>query len=276
MLLSYGTVSPLNRLPSRQTTQAHKSSLVMYIVLDFIPAFSSEDFAFHTIHSNRTISLHSNKSSLLSQVAIVDSRRQLFWIRLGLRPDFAEKFCLLSSFLFFASKSQFLPFLCLNFLLFFTSFFQLCHHIAVEWKRNLVAHGDGREEKWRGKRRMEWVAKQASFWLGTVHPVLLQSFFAYPHSKKASTRLNWHPRRYKWTRPFRWKSESGFCACAITFHLHSTFCRTITIRLSAALPTNVIPSVALPLCPESNLFACRQLYLLMWLRIFVTLLSMSI
>ena len=28
----------------------------------------------------------------------------------------------------------------------------------VEWKRNLVAHGDAREEKWRGKKRMEWVA----------------------------------------------------------------------------------------------------------------------
>ena len=93
----------------------------------------------------------------------------------------------------------------------------------VEWKRNLVAHGDAREEKWRGKRQMEWLTKQASVWLGTFHPVLLQSFSPDPHSKKASTRLNWHPRRYKWTRPFRWKTESGFCACAITFRLHSTF-----------------------------------------------------
>jgi len=52
--------------------------------------------------------------------------------------------------------------------------------------------------------------------------VLLQSFSPDPHSKKASTRLNWHPRRYKWTRPFRWKTESGFCACAIMFRFHST------------------------------------------------------
>ena len=92
----------------------------------------------------------------------------------------------------------------------------------VEWKRNLVAHGDAREEKWRGKMRMEWVAKQSSVSLGTVHPVLLQSFSPDPHSKKASTRLNRHPRPYKWTRPFRWKTESGFCACAITFRFHST------------------------------------------------------
>jgi len=94
--------------------------------------------------------------------------------------------------------------------------------LKVEWKRNLVAHGDTREEKWRGERRMEWVAKQSSVSLGTVHPVLLQSFSPDPHSKKASTRLNWHPRQYKWTRPFRWKTESGFCVCAIPFRFHST------------------------------------------------------
>ena len=74
----------------------------------------------------------------------------------------------------------------------------------------MVAHGDAREEKWRGKRRMEWVAKQSSVWLGTVHPVLLQSFSPDLHSKKASTRLNWHPRRYKWTRPFSLEDRIWF------------------------------------------------------------------
>jgi len=42
------------------------------------------------------------------------------------------------------------------------------------------------------------------------------------HTSAASSRLNLHPRRYKWTRPFHWKTESGFCACAITFRFHST------------------------------------------------------
>ena len=42
------------------------------------------------------------------------------------------------------------------------------------------------------------------------------------HTSAASSRLNWQPRRYKWTRPFRWKTKSGFCACAITFRFHST------------------------------------------------------
>ena len=42
------------------------------------------------------------------------------------------------------------------------------------------------------------------------------------HTSAASRRLNWHPRRFKWTRPFRWKTKSGFCACAITFRFCST------------------------------------------------------
>jgi len=75
----------------------------------------------------------------------------------------------------------------------------------------------------KGKEANGLGSQQSSAWLGTVHPVLLQSFSIDPHSKKASTRMNWHPRRYKWTRPFRWKTESSFCACAITFRLHSTY-----------------------------------------------------
>ena len=74
-------------------------------------------------------------------------------------------------------------------------------------------------------------SQQFSVWLGTVHPVLLQSFSPDPHSKKASTRINWQPRRYKWTGPFRWKTESGFCACAITSRFHSTIqCNTIQYK----------------------------------------------
>ena len=43
----------------------------------------------------------------------------------------------------------------------------------VEWKRNLVAHGEAREEKWRGKRRMEWVASSLALYRNTVYPALL-------------------------------------------------------------------------------------------------------
>jgi hypothetical protein len=41
------------------------------------------------------------------------------------------------------------------------------------------------------------------------------------HTSAASSRLNWRPRRFKWTRPIRRKTKSGFCACAITFQTQS-------------------------------------------------------
>jgi len=51
------------------------------------------------------------------------------------------------------------------------------HHrrqsLVVEWKRNLMAHGEAREEKWRGKRRMEWVASSPALYRSTVCPALL-------------------------------------------------------------------------------------------------------
>jgi hypothetical protein len=42
------------------------------------------------------------------------------------------------------------------------------------------------------------------------------------HTSAASSRLNWCPRRFKWTCPFRRKTKSGFNACAITFQEHPT------------------------------------------------------
>jgi len=47
------------------------------------------------------------------------------------------------------------------------------HGCKVEWKRRLVAHGDARQEKWRGKRRMEWVASSLALYRNTVYPALL-------------------------------------------------------------------------------------------------------
>ena len=41
------------------------------------------------------------------------------------------------------------------------------------------------------------------------------------HTSAVSTRLKWRPRRFKWTRPFRRKTKSGFCACATTFQTQS-------------------------------------------------------
>ena len=42
------------------------------------------------------------------------------------------------------------------------------------------------------------------------------------HTSATSSRLNWRPHRFKWTRPFRGKTKYGFCACTITFRTNYT------------------------------------------------------
>jgi hypothetical protein len=86
-----------------------------------------------------------------------------------------------------------------------------------------MAHGDAREGKWRGNWQMEWVAST----LHTTSDYVVSSITtADAHTLAACSRLNWRPRRFKWTRPFRRKTKSGFYACAITFHLASTCLET--------------------------------------------------
>jgi len=82
-----------------------------------------------------------------------------------------------------------------------------------------MAHGDAREGKWRGNWRMEWVA--STLHTTSEHDVSSITT-ADAHNSAASSRLNWHPCRFKWTQPFRRKTKSGFCACAVTFQTHST------------------------------------------------------
>jgi len=82
-----------------------------------------------------------------------------------------------------------------------------------------MAHGDAREGTWRGNWRMQWVAST----LHTTSEHGASSITtADAHTSAVSSRLNWRPRRFKWTRPFRRKTKSGFCACPITFQLAST------------------------------------------------------
>jgi len=97
------------------------------------------------------------------------------------------------------------------------SFVTSYSEIDSSW--NVMAHGDAREGKWRGNWRMEWVAS-------TLHTTSKHGVSsintADAHTSAASSRLNWRPCRFKWSRPFRRKTNSGFCACAITFQLAST------------------------------------------------------
>ena len=90
---------------------------------------------------------------------------------------------------------------------------------VVEFSWNVTTHGDAREGKWRGNWRMEWVAST----LHTTSEHGVSSITtADAHTSAASSRLNWCPRRFKWTRPFRRKTKSGFCACVITFQTQSS------------------------------------------------------
>jgi len=91
--------------------------------------------------------------------------------------------------------------------------------LCVESTWNVMAHGDAQEGKWRGNWRMEWVAV-------TLHTTSERGVSSITtadgHTSAASIRLNWRPCPFKWTRPFRRKTKSGFCACSITFQLVST------------------------------------------------------
>jgi len=93
------------------------------------------------------------------------------------------------------------------------------HARVVELSWNVMAHGDARKGKWRGNMPT-----------------------ADAHTSAASSRLNWHPRRFKWTRPFRWKTKSGFCACAITFQTCSS-CILLLNAWSWALRDKLMDSV---------------------------------
>jgi hypothetical protein len=96
-----------------------------------------------------------------------------------------------------------------------------CGKLWVEPSWNVMAHGDAREGKWGGNWRMEWVDST----LHTTSERGVSSITtADAHTAAASSRLNWRSRRFKWTRPFRRKMKSGFCACAITFQTQFTSC----------------------------------------------------
>ena len=106
----------------------------------------------------------------------------------------------------------------------------LCVYNLVESSWNVMAHGDARDGKWKGNWRMEWVAST----LHTTSEHGVSSITtADAHTSAASSRLNWRPRRFKWTRPFRWKTKSYFCPCAITFQTQSTNNQTIFRRFHA-------------------------------------------
>ena len=93
---------------------------------------------------------------------------------------------------------------------------------VVDSSWNVIAHGDAREEKWRGNKRMEWVTSKRHMTAEHRLARAVQTMQADARTLAASSRLNWRPRRFKLTRPFHRKTKSHFCACSITFQRQST------------------------------------------------------
>jgi hypothetical protein len=77
------------------------------------------------------------------------------------------------------------------------------HRLDCLW--NVMAHGDAREEKWRGNKRMERVTSKRHMTAEQRLARAVQTLQADVHSSPASSRLNWRPCRFKWTRLFRRK-----------------------------------------------------------------------
>jgi hypothetical protein len=89
----------------------------------------------------------------------------------------------------------------------------------VQSRWNVMAHGDAREGKWRGNWLMEWVASPPTLPRNMVYPALLP-LMRTPRLPV----VDWTdaPRRFKWARPFRRETKSGFCSRAVTFQTQST------------------------------------------------------
>jgi len=89
----------------------------------------------------------------------------------------------------------------------------------VECVWNLMAHGDARGGEVKGKLANGLGSQYSDT---TSEHGVSSITTADAHPSAASSQLNWRPRRFKWTRPFRREAKSGFCACAITFQTHYT------------------------------------------------------
>jgi len=119
--------------------------------------------------------------------------------------------------------------------------------VCVALRRARSEPGGTPEGKWRGNWRMEWVA-------GTLHTIsehgVSSITTADAHNSAASSRLNWRSCRFKWTRPFRRKTKSGFWACAIIFQLAFTTAVFVLLRWEIKLHEGGVLSRNVMLTPS--------------------------
>jgi len=102
---------------------------------------------------------------------------------------------------------------------------------GVDSSWNVMAHDNAREGEWRGNWQMEWVAS-------TVHTTsehgVSSIITADTHTSTASSRLNWRPRRFKWTRSFRRKTKS--CFLRVCHHISTGLYNSISRCLHESDP----------------------------------------
>jgi len=87
----------------------------------------------------------------------------------------------------------------------------------TKWNQNNMTECDERNSHI--SLRIQWVAS-------TLHAIsehgVSSITTADAHTSATSSRMNLRHRLFKWTRPFRRKTKSGFCAGAITFQTQSS------------------------------------------------------
>ena len=90
---------------------------------------------------------------------------------------------------------------------------------------NVTAHRDAREGEVKGKLANGVGSQYPSHYLGTW---CIQHYYRWCRTPRLPV-VDWIDAptgRFKCTRPFRRKTKTGFCACAITFQLASTTLHT--------------------------------------------------
>jgi len=113
-----------------------------------------------------------------------------------------------------------------------------------------MAHGDAWVGEVKGKHAngvgSQYPSHHRGTWLSSITT-------ADAHTSAASSRLNWRPRQFKWTRPFRRKTKYGLCACAITFQLTSNTLKEKTRQeMYSYVKRNIGARSRKPLLPRAS------------------------
>jgi len=106
---------------------------------------------------------------------------------------------------------------------------------VVELKRNLMAHGEARGEKWRGKRRMEWVASTHALYGNTVYPALL-TLMSTPRLPAA----DWTDNPADINGLVRFAGRPTLVSARVPSHSVSTLTRCYTKQLRTHIRTPIV------------------------------------